>query len=218
MRCLGVEQVLKLGDKRYRLGRFTLSLLRRWLDWATDTLGTPIQPADLAALSLEAVEDFENLAATWHTLQNPYIRDLYASEEGREQIWALLFDRYHWRIDPAPLLDLCPDPDGVIERAGGKVVPTDLEVQETYLACIGKWGREDDEPEPMDWDEQFRSMFTNLYLRPHDVGDMTLAEIITVARGKPSQDAMLGLAAGYSKLKPEQKKDMAILRIETLLR
>lgn len=216
MRFLGVEQVLILDGQRYRLGRFTLGLLRRWLDWAIEQLD-PLPIESLPELSPQAVEFFEETAETWRTLDNPHVRDLYHSDAGQEQAWCLLFDRYHWALDPRPLAAFCPDLGHALERAGGQVIPTELEIQHSYLCSIGK-AEDLGEGEPTDWEDQFRNLFANIYLPPHEVAEMTMAELTSVCRGKLSQDMMAGLAQQYAKLTPEQRKAMAILRIRSLLR
>lgn len=215
MRFLGVEQVLTLDGRRYRLGRLTLSLLRRWTDWAVDQLEPLILP-DPRPLSLEALEYFEELAATWKTLSNPHVKALYGTPDGRAEIWRLLFDKYHWRLDPLPLLDHCENLERVLNLASGVSATTILDVQREYLTSLGQLDTEDSEP--VDWTEQFAALFANLYLRPHDIAEMTLPELVTVCRAKPNKETILTLALGYAKLSEAQKSDMSALLIRSLLR
>jgi hypothetical protein len=201
---IGVEQVITIEGQRYKLSRFTIFLLVKWLHWAADKIG-PLRLGNLDNYTLASLQAAYEAVENWRTFKNPLIQELYASAEGQQHIFALLLEKHHWQVDPQSLLPHVQDLDKIVSRATGIARPDPKEIDTVFFQELGLMFPDDNEE--TNWQEQFTSMAANIYKLPNEVGEMTLAEWRSL-KGKCEAGVGVSRARVWGDLKRNKKEHL----------
>lgn len=225
----GAEQVLNLAGEKIRLSRLVRRLMREWYEWALQQVRDPLEvviealpfiPSELqAAVITQADKD----ACKRYNLDHEQLDSLWQSPEGMLHAFGLLLLKYHPDKNPEVLFNLVADPSAVLLKASGRIFKSEMEHEQDYYREVGFLPPQDNKPSSLfatDWTALDRKMFQNFYVLPTELDEMTIPEIMAIAKAEEQVQAVDATEATihaavqqglrYHWLTPLQKLELAM--------
>lgn len=149
----GEEQVITVKGVQYKLGKLTIPLLQEFFAWTKSVLPNAYEeiasfvksfPVEIAS---KMVEEARKRMAHRGTINDPEGAALMSTKEGLTKLFHLLFRKYQPHLTADQVSQILEDAhdehglavlDGIITKAAGEVEKKEKDVEDQYLAEIGK--------------------------------------------------------------------------------
>ena len=219
-----------MQGRQYRLSRYSRRLLREYLAWVDQVAGNPLEDiaAGYASLPLElqalALKTADRLAKQRGSVYSDAFSELWVTAAGQCVVLALLLRQHHPDLTAQDVeelyLDGCQEHgEGFwLERfitAVGRMPVTETDLQGQFYQELGLLPAATGpaKPQKESWLEIDKTLLKEFHLRPQELEELTLTEVLVYASSLSEKQPMLksevqAMRQIYFALTPEQRLEL----------